>query len=469
MGFIKSAKDKIPRETRGNRKKEVEMSNKFLVIICILFQGLIFGQDVNILTEDEQKIGWIQLFDGTRQSMDDHWTVYRQNDPNTDSRPGNLVITDAPGGAWFGQTTGGGSDIRTKEMFTNFDVRFEYMISGNSGFFYRGVLLTNYMFQNCVEYALLDVLEHINPYRTNLSGTIYDVYVALVDNYKTFSTGEWNTVRVVAKGDSVYHYQNEELIGKMDGMSDEFKDIIRGDIPVPGTSHISKWSGTPCFTTIADNESSCDHDNDYRQTGYFGLQLSYGGEQRYRGFKLLDLTSGCKDPLYQEYHADFMEHDPARCQTLIPGPGCTDPAAVNFNAGATADNGSCTYTGCTNAGAGNYFCTASPAAFPCQGSNGYAPANITDDGSCVTGLSFGGGVRSADLDLVRNIPGSVEIHVKTAGPYQLELLSPDGSVMDRFQGSGSTTHEIRGVSKAGIYLLRAVTPEHTVVKKVALY
>jgi hypothetical protein len=48
--------------------------------------------------------------------------------------------------------------------------------------------------------------------------------------------------------------------------------------------------------------------------------------------------------------------------------GCTDPAAVNYDAAATADDGSCDYLGCTNPTATNYDSTAT-----------------IDDGSCVYG------------------------------------------------------------------------------------
>ena len=47
------------------------------------------------------------------------------------------------------------------------------------------------------------------------------------------------------------------------------------------------------------------------------------------------------------------------------GPGCDDPAACNFNASATSNDGSCTYPGCTTSSACNYN-----------------PLSGCDDGSC---------------------------------------------------------------------------------------
>ena len=58
------------------------------------------------------------------------------------------------------------------------------------------------------------------------------------------------------------------------------------------------------------------------------------------------------------------------CDDCVPAVlGCTDPAADNYDASATQDDGSCTYSvtlGCTDATASNYD-----------------PAAGADDGSCL--------------------------------------------------------------------------------------
>ena len=74
-------------------------------------------------------------------------------------------------------------------------------------------------------------------------------------------------------------------------------------------------------------------------------------------------------------------------------PGCTDPAACNYSAAATTDDGSCEYlscAGCTNAAACNYDATATiddgscvlPDGCTDAGACNYNAAATCDDGSC---------------------------------------------------------------------------------------
>ena len=56
----------------------------------------------------------------------------------------------------------------------------------------------------------------------------------------------------------------------------------------------------------------------------------------------------------------------------IGSPGCTDPAASNYDSSATVDVGSCIYPGCTDSGASNYDAAATD-----------------DDGSCTCGAGKG--------------------------------------------------------------------------------
>ncbi|MBL7942884.1 MAG: T9SS type A sorting domain-containing protein, partial [Flavobacteriales bacterium] len=70
-------------------------------------------------------------------------------------------------------------------------------------------------------------------------------------------------------------------------------------------------------------------------------------------------------------------------------PGCTDPAADNYDAGANSDDGSCIYLGCTNVIADNYDPQANVDDGSCiisgctdtEADNYYSEANY-DDGSC---------------------------------------------------------------------------------------
>jgi len=72
-------------------------------------------------------------------------------------------------------------------------------------------------------------------------------------------------------------------------------------------------------------------------------------------------TAGCTDPAAINYNATCL--DDGSCIPIVFG--CTDPNAINYFPGANNDDGSCIYVGCTNPAADNYD-----------------PLASIDDGSC---------------------------------------------------------------------------------------
>tara|TARA_Y100001973_G_scaffold105673_1_gene179817 strand:- start:3111 stop:3818 length:708 start_codon:yes stop_codon:yes gene_type:complete len=81
---------------------------------------------------------------------------------------------------------------------------------------------------------------------------------------------------------------------------------------------------------------------------------------------------GCTDPAANNYDATATCDDGVTC--VFPSVGCTDPFADNYSAQAVVDDGSCTYTnanfGCMDSNANNYD---SNATAPCNSD----PANQT--------------------------------------------------------------------------------------------
>ena len=164
------------------------------------------------------------------------------------------------------------------------------------------------------------------------------------------------------------------------------------------------------------------------------------------------------------FNADFLQVlDLDLISPAITNYGCTDPNAINYDASATIDDGSCTYFGCTNDNAGSWPdingndvdgnpCTGStvfttqPTGFnitnyPCIDSitglaNGYETVNYNpqasaDDGSClipVTGCGDNNYLEyNPNADFVDNTTNCLTLAVYgcTDDSYTLSDVNPD--------------------------------------------
>ena len=177
----------------------------------------------NALTDAEKAEGWELLFDGERLPAD-KWVGTKDGckafpskgwfvkDGCLTMRPVNGI---APDGKWFplppeDQKLGGGGDIVTVKKYRDFEFRFDFRVTeaANSGvkYFYDET-------QNggtCEEYQILenghpDATKGKNGNRRVAS--LYDIYPANAEKVVK-PTGEWNSGRVVAKGNVVEHWLN---------------------------------------------------------------------------------------------------------------------------------------------------------------------------------------------------------------------------------------------------------------------
>ncbi|WP_297816198.1 DUF1080 domain-containing protein [Segetibacter sp.] len=168
--------------------------------------------------QPKSKDGSLSLFDG--KSLNG----WRKADRDT-----------APEQAWFVQnaelhfdpTKGHGGDIVTTKTFKDFDLSVDFKVSeaGNSGIKYR-------LFSNSslgCEYQLIDDSKHpdaklgINGNRQ--TAALYDVLPP--DPNKPYKpAGQWNTARIVVKGDKVEHWLNEAKVLEYTRGSEQFKQAI---------------------------------------------------------------------------------------------------------------------------------------------------------------------------------------------------------------------------------------------------
>lgn len=165
------------------------------------------------LSEVEVKEGFESLFDG---KAIDQWVGWRQSGvPRGWSAVGG-VLTFTPGV--------GGGDLRTREMFSDFDLRLEWKISlgGNSGIIYRATLDQRSAYETGPEYQVLDNTHHAdgkNPLTS--AGSLY----ALIAPPQDFTrpVGEFNEARIVAKGNHVEHWLNGQKLLEYELGSPEWK------------------------------------------------------------------------------------------------------------------------------------------------------------------------------------------------------------------------------------------------------
>ena len=121
-----------------------------------------------------------------------------------------------------------GGDIYTAKEYGDFELQFEWKISpkGNSGLKYRVTKFGNSLLG--MEYQVLDDGEHADgkkPGGKNSAASMYDI-LAPNDSKKLKPVGEWNTARVVAKGNKIEHWLNGEKIIDVDTASDSFQQAL---------------------------------------------------------------------------------------------------------------------------------------------------------------------------------------------------------------------------------------------------
>jgi hypothetical protein len=152
----------------------------------------------NTLTPDEQSVGWKLLFDGSTLAGWKH--------------PGKPVGSakgwTAEDGVLKLAPRSGGGDLVTNEQFENFELSFEWKIApgANSGLKYN--LVSPDRGLGC-EYQLLDDEKHsdakVGPQRQ--TAALYDVIPPAAEK-KLHPPGEWNSSRLVVKGNAVEHWLN---------------------------------------------------------------------------------------------------------------------------------------------------------------------------------------------------------------------------------------------------------------------
>lgn len=157
---------------------------------------MVEGQAMNTLTPQEKAAGWRLLFDGTTVGG---WRGFKSEKAPEGWKAVDGVLA----------REGKGGDLLTVEEFGDFELRLEWRISkgGNSGIFYRGIEDSDAIYWSAPEMQVLDNAGHRdgkNP--ATSAGSNYALHAPVRDVTKPL--GEWNEVRILAKGAHVEHWMN---------------------------------------------------------------------------------------------------------------------------------------------------------------------------------------------------------------------------------------------------------------------
>lgn len=238
------------------------MKQKTIIVFLFMFCATyIFAQDINTLTKGEQRQGWKLLFNGKNL---EGWTSVGKDTPPTlgwEVKDGILTAKSQEGKR--------GGDIITKEEYSDFDFKADYKLSpgGNSGIKYFFVKYDKGGWLG-LEYQLLDDEVHpdgkLGRNGNRKTASLYDMFPA-DKNKKMNPAGEWNHIRIVAKGSKVTHYLNGKKVLSFDRKSSSYKNALL----------LSKYKNSqPMFGDVS--------------KGHILLQ-DHGDEVSFRNIKIRDL------------------------------------------------------------------------------------------------------------------------------------------------------------------------------------
>lgn len=164
------------------------------------------GPAPNTLTDAEKKAGWILLFDG--RSLDG-WRAYKKSDA-----AGLRWTIDDNSLSLPAQTAAGtrAGDIISKDTFEQFELSVDWKVAPGSNSGIKYFVLEDRDSAIGHEYQVIDDERHpdakVGPHRQ--TAAFYDVLPASDRPLKP--AGEWNSTRIVVRGQTVEHWLNGKKV-----------------------------------------------------------------------------------------------------------------------------------------------------------------------------------------------------------------------------------------------------------------
>jgi hypothetical protein len=180
-------------------------------------------QQLNTLTEQEKKDGWILLFDGKTTNG---WHTYNRDVVSSNWKVVNGTLVMDP----KAKTTSGMEDITTDKEYENYELSLEWRISegGNSGIIFN--VKEDPKFSNTYNTGLeMQILDNIkasdNKKENHLAGLLYDMH-GTAGMSKPRPVGEWNLARIIQKnGHLTFYFNGVKTLDVQQG-TEEWKKLI---------------------------------------------------------------------------------------------------------------------------------------------------------------------------------------------------------------------------------------------------
>ena len=235
------------------------------ILIAILMANRLIAQEINQLSQQEKKDGWVLLFNGKNF---DGWRQY-----NGTAMPSNWTIDDnamkvfVPRGGKSGEPSGG-DIVYGSRKFKNFELSVDWKVGrmGNSGIFYDVREVPGQpIYYAAPEVQVLDNVNATdNKLASHLAGSLYDMIAA--DPKTVNPAGSWNTLVIRVKDGKVTHIQNGVVVCSYTLWTPEWDQMVAN----------SKFKDFQGFTEGISKE------------GYIGLQ-DHGYPIWFRNIKIREL------------------------------------------------------------------------------------------------------------------------------------------------------------------------------------
>lgn len=203
--------------------------NRIFIISCLFLLGcpvtnLLAQQPAQSTAAIDSMDGWESLLAGNHPNV--RWrSIKSDRFPDEGWQIEDGVLSVSPGRK--------GGDIITRERFSDFELELDFMLtdSANTGIKYFVAPLKNAEGKtvlNGPEYQLIDDYKHEsvigNRSPETSTGSLYLLYAP--EDKILHKAGEWNRLKIMAKGNYVAHWLNGQRILSYDRKSDIFRQRV---------------------------------------------------------------------------------------------------------------------------------------------------------------------------------------------------------------------------------------------------